>query len=304
MSRLFLSEVGGTQATVASFERQRRQLLRRSHLATLVTLLILSVLLYVSAQVSEFLSGNYGNEPLARVGAFLQRMNPHLRSDSLFAGSGTKGAIAYWFYDFPKWLRALLTSVEMALFATVVGSVLAFVVSLFMARTVTRSAVVRQGMRCVPNLMRTMPAFISALILVQAVGPGSTAGTIALILSCFASLSRPFSEILENADVGPMESIRAAGGGRMAQIRYGLVPLVAPIMLTYVFAAVESNVAASTALGIVGAGGIGQELASALAYNQFESYFAMMLMIVAVVIVTDLASEQVRHRLFGLGEQD
>jgi len=72
-------------------------------------------------------------------------------------------------------------------------------------------------------------------------------------------------------------------------------------MITYVFAWVEINVATSTALGIVGAGGIGQELASALAYNQFDSYLAMMIMIAVVVMVADLLSEQVRHRLFGLG---
>ncbi|MFT2588549.1 hypothetical protein ACMWPQ_29080, partial [Escherichia coli] len=56
----------------------------------------------------------------------------------------------------------------------------------------------------------------------------------------------------------------------------------------------------STALGIVGTGGIGQELANALAYNQYDSYLAMMLMIAVVIIATDLSSEAVRHRFFGL----
>ena len=190
----------------------------------------------------------------------------------------------------------------MALFATIVGTVLAFAVSLLMARTVTRNAIVRQCVRCVPNLVRTMPAFIVAMLLVQAVGPGPIAGTLALIFTCFAGLSRPFSEIMETVDVGPMESVRAAGGGRLAQIRYGLLPLVAPMILTYVFAWIEINVSISTALGIVGAGGIGQELAGALAYNQFASYLAMMVMIAVVVVATDLTSEQVRHRFFGLGQ--
>ncbi|MGL4313506.1 MAG: hypothetical protein ACRCSO_05905, partial [Sphingomonas sp.] len=63
----------------------------------------------------------------------------------------------------------------------------------------------------------------------------------------------------------------------------------------------EINVSVSTALGLIGAGGIGQELTSALAYNQFDSYFAMMLMIAVVVIAADLGSEAVRHRFFGLG---
>lgn len=293
--------VSANPGIVGAFEDRRRQLLLRGRAEALATLLILSALLFASAQISELLSGDYGEAPLARVLDFLQRMNPHLDAASLLAGSKTHGSLAYWFYAFPKWARALLTSVEMALFATVVGGVLAFAISLLMARTVTQNAFVRQSVRLVPNLVRTMPSFIFAMLLVQAVGTGPMAGTLALIFSCFAGLSRPFSEILENADVGPMESVRAAGGGKLAQIRYGLVPLVAPNMLTYVFAWVEINVSASTALGIVGAGGIGQELAGALAFNQFDSYLAMMIMIAAVVVVTDLLSEQVRHRVFGLG---
>jgi len=286
--------------TVNIFETRRRRLLLRGRIETAATLVILSVLLLLAAWGAEFLSGDYGDAPFARVADFLQRMNPHLKPDTMFANSETHGSLAYWFYAFPKWARALFTSIEMALIATVIGTVLAFATSLLMARTVTRSVVVRQTVRCAPNLLRTMPGFIFAMLLVQAVGPGPMAGTLALIFSCFAGLCRPFSEILENADLGPMESVRAAGGGRFAQIRYGLLPLVAPYMLTYVFAWVEINVSASTALGIVGAGGIGLELASALAYNQFDSYLAMMIMIAAVVIVTDIASEQVRHRFFGL----
>jgi phosphonate transport system permease protein len=285
---------------IGLFEGRRRQLLLRGRAEALATLLILSVLLFVSARISEFLTGDYGDAPLARVAEFLQRMNPHLKPAMLLAGSGAQGSIAYWFYAFPKWARALFSSIEMAIVATTIGTLLAFAVSLLMARTVTRSAIMRQTVRWLPNLVRTMPSFIFAMLLVQAVGPGPMAGTLALIFTCFAGLSRPFSEIMENADVGPMESVRAAGGGRFAQIRYGLLPLIAPNMLTYVFAWVEINVSASTALGIVGAGGIGQELAGALAYNQFDSYFAIMLMIAMVVIATDLASEQIRHRVFGL----
>lgn len=287
---------------VAPFESKRRQLLRRGRIEAFVTVLILSVLLLVSARVSEFLSGDYGDAPMARVAEFLQRMNPHLKADHLLAGSGAQGSVAYWFYAFPKWSRALFTSVEMALVATAVGATLAFAFSLLMARTVTRSAAVRQSVRFVPNLVHTMPSFIFAMLLVQAVGPGPVAGTLALIFSCFAGLARPFSEILENADVGPMESVRAAGGGRLAQIRYGLFPIVAPNMLTYVFAWIEINVSVSTSLGIVGAGGIGEDLAGALGFNQFQSYFAMMIMIAGLVVATDIGSEQVRHRFFGLGQ--
>ncbi|MGJ3647905.1 PhnE/PtxC family ABC transporter permease [Sphingomonas sp. GlSt437] len=292
--------LSGNAGLVGTFEAQRRQVAIRGRIIAAAMLLALGILLAVSAQQSEFLEGDYGDAPLARVASFLQRMNPHLSAAKLFAGSPAPGSLAYWFYAFPKWLRALWTSIEMAVLATVIGGVFAFAMSLVMARTVTRHVVIRQIARLLPNMVRTMPAFILAMLLVPAVGPGAVAGTLALTLICFTGLARPFADILENADTGPMESVRAAGGGRMAQIRYGLVPLVAPNMLSYVFAWVEINVSISTALGIVGTGGIGQELANALAYNQYDSYLAMMLMIAVVIIATDLSSEAVRHRFFGL----
>lgn len=276
-------------------------MLRRGRAVAAAVMLVLVVVLVVSAWVSEFLGGDYGDAPLARVAGFLERMNPHLKAAELFAGTSTRGSFAYWFYAFPKWLRALATSIEMALVATAMGTVLAFALSLLMSRTVMPNRLVRQVTRILPNMVRTMPAFILALVLILAVGPGPVAGTLALILVCFTGLARPFAEILDNADTSAMESVRAAGGGWLAQIRYGLFPLVAPAMLSYVFAWIEINVSVSTALGLIGAGGIGQELTSALAYNQFDSYFAMMLMIAVVVIAADLGSEAVRHRFFGLG---
>jgi phosphonate transport system permease protein len=60
------------------------------------------------------------------------------------------------------------------------------------------------------------------------------------------------------------------------------------------------NLAAAAALGIVGAGGIGLELERAITYTEFDTYFAILLMIILMIFVIDLTSEFVRHRLMGL----
>jgi phosphonate transport system permease protein len=65
----------------------------------------------------------------------------------------------------------------------------------------------------------------------------------------------------------------------------------------------ETNVGAAAALGVVGAGGIGIELSRAITWTQFDTYFAILLMIVGLIFVIDLVSEAIRHRLMGLGSQ-
>lgn len=289
-------------SAVAAFERRRRALLRRGRIEAAVILLLFSALLLLSLNTAEFLTNDYGVEPLARLGAFLARMNPHLRADTLLGARTSEGSIAYWFYDAPTWARALLTSLEMALVATITGAAIALGASLLMARNLMPVAAVRQGVRRTLDVSRTLPDFILAMLLVQAVGTGPMAGVLALTITTFSSLSRPFAEASENADPRIMESVRAAGGGWPAQVRYGLLPLTLPNIVSLAFVMLEFNVSRSAALGIVGAGGIGEVLAGALAYNQFSTYFAIVLMTVALVMATDLTSEYLRHRLFGLGE--
>lgn len=259
---------------------------------------IFAGLLLPSLYVSDFISGDYGSAPLARIGAFLIRMNPHLEAEHLFAARDAQGSLAYWFYNVPQWARSLLTSLEMAFVATLTGSAMAALFSLVMAKTVTSSLALRLTARRSADVLRTLPDFILALLLVQAFGVGAPAGVVALTVTSFAGLARPFAEAIENCDPRPMECVRAAGGRGVHQIRFGLLPLVAPNMISLSFVVFEINVARSAALGIVGAGGIGTDLAAALALNQLDTYLALILMIVVVVMLADMASEQFRHRLF------
>jgi phosphonate transport system permease protein len=59
----------------------------------------------------------------------------------------------------------------------------------------------------------------------------------------------------------------------------------------------EFNVRASTVLGVVGAGGIGQELKNSMDLLQFPRLLTIILIILAMVTVIDHASEWVRRRL-------
>jgi phosphonate transport system permease protein len=286
---------------VEAFERERRRVLSRRRLETLAGVVIVSLVLVVSLQRSQFFSADIGGDPLARIGDFLARMIPHLRSDTLLEGRHVKGSLAWWYYDLPLWLREGWQTVEMAILATVIGSGAAMLAGFACARNLTPYAWMRFPVRRTLEFLRTLPDMIVALLLVAAFGVGPLAGVITLTLSTFASLAKLFAEANEDVDNRPLEALEASGAGLARKIRYGVLPQVLPNYASYALLRLEANVAAAAALGIVGAGGIGIELQRAITYTEFDTYLAILLLIVVLIFLIDIASEHLRHRLIGLG---
>ncbi len=290
-----------TAPAVETFERLRRITLRRQRLEAAVGLLAFTVVLVVAFQRSQFFGAEIGGDPLGRILTFLDRMVPDLRGEVLFEGRQQGGSLAWWYYDLPVWLRAGWQTVEMAVLATLAGAIAAMLASFLCARNLMPYAPVRFAVRRMLEVIRTLPDLIVALFLVAAFGVGPLAGVVTLALSTFGSLGKLFAEINEQVDPRPLEGLDASGAGFMRRIRFGVVPQVLPNYASYALIRLEGNVAAAAALGIVGAGGIGVELQRAITYTEFETYLAILLLIVGMIFAIDIASEWIRHRLIGLG---
>jgi phosphonate transport system permease protein len=286
---------------VAEFERERRRLLVRHRAQAAFGVILFSLVLAISLQRSGFLNADLGDDPLARIGVFLGRLNPKLRPDVILADRKTAGSLAYWFYDLPLWLRAARQTLEMAVLATTMGAMGAVGASFLCARNLMPIAPVRFVVRRTLEAIRTLPEMILALILVAAFGIGPFAGVLALTVSTIGGLGKLFAEINEQVDPRPLEAIEATGANRIRQIRYGLLPQVLPAYASYALIRLEGNLAAAAALGIVGAGGIGLELQRAITYTEFDTYLAILLLMVSMIFAIDIVSEQIRHRLIGLG---
>lgn len=285
---------------VEAFERDRRAVLRRRRIEALAGVLIVSAILAVSFEHSQFFSADIGGDPLGRIGDFLRKMVPDLRVDALLEDRQQRGSLAWWYYDLPVWLRALWQTIEMALIATTGGAAAAMFAGFASARNLMPLAPVRFVVRRILELIRTLPDLIVALILVAAFGVGPLAGVITIALSTFGSLGKLFAEVNEEVDGRPLEGLEASGAGLMRKIRFGVIPQVLPNYASYALLRLEGNVAAAAALGIVGAGGIGVELQRAITYTEFDTYLAILLLIVGMIFVIDLSSEWIRHRLIGL----
>ena len=171
------------------------------------------------------------------------------------------------------------------------------------SRNLVRSALLRMTVRRVLELLRTVPDIVFAMVFVVAFGLGPLPGVLALTLHSAGTLGKLFTEVVESIDLRPVEGVTAAGGGLAVA---GALRRAAAggVQLRQLHAvALEYNVRGATVLGFVGAGGIGQDLLIAIRKFYYQDVSAMLVLIVACVMLLDMASERLRHRLLALEQQ-
>jgi phosphonate transport system permease protein len=224
---------------------------------------------------------------------------PVLSAAHFFGGTKEPQSLAYWFYRAGTYVTLLWQTVQMAIVATVLGFVVAFVLCFPATRSLVGNGWIAVVIRRVLEFFRSVPQVVLAFILVWPFGIGPLAGILAIGIHTAGALGKLFSDLNENADMRPVDGIRAAGGSWLAVIRYGMVPQMLPGFLSYGLLRFEMNVRVSTIIGFVGAGGIGQELMRVIDFNIYEEVSAVVILILLIVVAIDLTSEWVRHRLIG-----
>jgi len=197
----------------------------------------------------------------------------------------------------PELLVSLLESLAMAFLGTVLAVVVALPLALLGAGNVIGNVLLRFSVRRLYDGLRGIDTLIWALIFVAAVGMGPFAGILALAVPDIGTLSKLFSEALESADRRQVEAVRAAGANRVLAVRLGLIPQVAPVMLSQILYTLESNARSSTVLGIVGAGGIGLALADRIRINNWDEVAFIVLLILAMVAAIDFVSRRLRLKI-------
>ena len=128
-------------------------------------------------------------------------------------------------------------------------------------------------------------------------GLGPFAGVLGIALHTWGSAAKFFADHIENANLGPFDAVRTTGAGRLTTIAYALVPDVLPVLLSTTLFWWKFNVRASTVLGVVGAGGIGQELKNSMDLLDFARLFTIIAVILVVVTALDQFSGWLRRRL-------
>ena len=197
-------------------------------------------------------------------------------------------------------LLGLAESVAMAFLGSTIAVLVALPLGLLGANNVVINALAHFSIRRIFDGFRGMDQLIWALVFVRAVGLGPLAGVLAIAAAEIAILSKLFAEALENADARQTEAITAVGARRILGIRFGLLPQVFPVMLAQYLYQIESNTRSASILGVVGAGGIGLQIAERIKVRYWDEVLFIILLILVVVAVIDTLSAVVRRRLIGV----
>jgi phosphonate transport system permease protein len=204
-----------------------------------------------------------------------------------------------WFWGLRKWLAMLGETLLISYVGTLVGTVVAFCLNFLAAENTSPAPWLRFTVRRLLEFTRTVPGIVFALIFVMAFGLGPMAGVLAIALHSTGALGKQFSELVENADMKPVEGIRSTGASWLSCMRFAVLPQVIAGYVSYTLLRFEINVREASVMGFVGAGGIGQELVVAVRKFYYSDVSAILLMIVVTVFVLDIGTGWLRGRLFG-----
>ena len=190
----------------------------------------------------------------------------------------------------------ILETLQIALVGTVIGVVISLPVGWLAARGISPLGAFRQLPRGIISLFRTIPDLVWALVFVSTVGLGAIAGTMTIVVDTIGFCGRFFAEAMEEADKKPQEALRAIGASRVSILFGATLPSIMPTLINSSLFALEKGVRSSVVLGLVGAGGIGQELKVAFDLFQYRNASAIILAIFAIVLVMEYFTDRLRAR--------
>jgi len=190
----------------------------------------------------------------------------------------------------------LIETLQMAIVGTVLGAVLSLVVA-FGASSNIAPKWLYYPTRWVMNIIRSLPDLVFALMFVSAVGLGPFAGILAMTVGSIGSIGKVFAEAMESVDDGPVVAMQAVGASKRQVVQYGVLPQAGPLLVSYTLLLFEGNVRGATILGMVGAGGIGLELTTAMKMYDYGHLSAIVICIIVLVTVIDQASAVIRRKI-------
>jgi phosphonate transport system permease protein len=199
--------------------------------------------------------------------------------------------------ELPIFLLRMAETVAIAFLGTLGATALAVPAAVIAARGITPLRWARVPMRWLLNALRGIDSFVFALVLVAAVGLGPFAGVLGVLLHTWGSAGKLLADQIETMPRGTMEALEVGGAGRVAAFRYAMVPELLPSWASISLYLFEFNVRASTVLGVVGAGGIGQELKSSMDLLDFARLATIIAVILVTITLIDTLATWTRQRL-------
>lgn len=235
--------------------------------------------------------------------SFTQLAGLAFSGDRLVPGRSNIAAMTHDFWYNGVWHHgevawALFETLLMAFLGTLGAGLVALPLAFLAASNFTPSRIVRQVFRRIFDFLRGVDALIWTIVLARAFGPGPLTGSLAILMTDTGTFGKLFSEALENVDEKPVEGLRSTGAAAMPRIRWGVLPQIAPVILSQLLYYFESNTRSATIIGAITGGGIGLLLVQAIqTQKDWEHVTYYIALIVMLVIAMDWISSKIRSRL-------
>jgi phosphonate transport system permease protein len=192
--------------------------------------------------------------------------------------------------------NGMVESLTMTVTATVAGVLISVPIGIGAARNIAPPAVY-YACRGLIALSRSLQEIIIAILLVAMFGFGPFAGFLTLTFATIGFLAKLLAEDIEDIDETQAEAIRATGASWWQLVNYAVQPQVMPRLIGLTLYRFDINFRESAVIGIVGAGGIGATLNTAIDRYEYDSAGAILLIIIAVVMFAEYSSSFIRKRV-------
>ncbi|WP_271894519.1 phosphonate ABC transporter, permease protein PhnE [Candidatus Phyllobacterium onerii] len=211
-----------------------------------------------------------------------------------------QGRVYIWgdFY-IPEYFELMIITFNVALVSTIIGFIFAVPLSFMAARNLTPSNPLRIAVKRFMEFLRAFPEIVIAGLFSAILSIGPIAAIIAISLHCIGALGKLFYEVIENVDMRSDEGMRSVGASWMERVRFAALPQVLPNFMSYALLRLEINIRASTIIGAVGGGGIGEELKLSISRGFGAKTLALVLLLFVTIFAVDQFSAWLRRRLVG-----
>ncbi|MCV2878944.1 phosphonate ABC transporter, permease protein PhnE [Sedimentimonas flavescens] len=230
---------------------------------------------------------------LAALALWQPRLDPALPNAAAMARDFWTNAM--WRHGEVAW--AMFETVLMAFLGTMGAGLIALPLAFFAASNFAPARALRFALRRLFDFLRGVDGLIWTVILSRAFGPGPMTGALAILLTDTGTFGKTFSEALENIDAKQVEGVQSTGAHAVQQMRFGVIPQVAPVILSQLLYYLESNTRSATVIGALVGGGIGLLLTQAIiTQKDWEEVCYYMVLVVLTVMAMDSLSGWIRRR--------
>lgn len=191
----------------------------------------------------------------------------------------------------------MIETFQIAAVGTAIGVVVSLPIAWLSAKGISPAGLFRHVFKVLVSLFRTVPDLVWALIFVASVGLGAVAGTMTIVVDTIGFCGRFFAEAMEDADKKPQEALSAIGASRFEVLCAAVLPDTMPSLINTTLFGLEKSVRSSVVLGLVGAGGIGQELKVAFDLFQYRNASTIILVIFIIVLAMEFVTDRLRTRV-------